>query len=315
MISLPACAYRDRVEPDRRLPRRPDTCRRSIIVGAGSTYVANQQGVSLPSTQTGRFASRSDSRDVFNEWDGRARRTPTATTKAIFSTPAVGDITGDGQQDIVFGSYDHRLYALTPDGELVPGFPIDTEDTIWSSPALYHVRGPRHQVDIFIGGDASGRDGCYGGFVYDVTYETAHRSSRWQHCENQTIWSSPAVGVINARTSPVVVVGTGFGETPPYKSGTNRLFAFYARSGQRVRGVAGEDRGTDVRLARRSACCPAVREPAVVDTSWCTSCTGLNARRARWSTPGRRRAPCFGPRRSRGQRLRLPGARRPHWHG
>ncbi len=71
----------------------------------------------------------------------------------------------------MFGSWDHRLYALQPDGNLVPGFPIDTEDTIWSSPALYHVRGKKKQVDIFVGGDASGRDKCTGGFVYDVTYK------------------------------------------------------------------------------------------------------------------------------------------------
>ena len=246
----------------------------SIIVGAGSTYVAKQQGGLVAFNFDGSVRFTFQTQDVFNEWNGGG--SPDGFSEGVFSTPAIGDVDGNGQLDIVFGSWDHKLYALTPGGTLVRGFPIDTEDTIWSSPALYHVRGSANQQDIFIGGDASGRSHCHGGFIYDVTYKKSKPKIVWQHCENQTIWSSPAVGAINATKNPVVVVGTGYGETPPYKSDTNRIFAFYARSGATVKGwpvhTAGPVFGSPaIGLLGGST------SPSIVDTSWCTSCTGTQA--------------------------------------
>ncbi|HLI15918.1 MAG TPA: hypothetical protein VKV23_07700 [Acidimicrobiales bacterium] len=258
--SSPTVAYLDG-------PSKPPT----IIVGAGSTYVAHQQGGLMAFRENGSVRFVFHTLDVFNEWDGSSTPGPTGYDNAVFSTPAVGDITGNGQQDIVFGSWDHRLYALTPSGRLVHGFPIDTEDTIWSSPALFHVRGRGRAEDIFIGGDASGHDGCYGGFVSDYTYRRGAPRLVWQHCENQTIWSSPAVGVINATGRPAVVVGTGFGEPPPYRSASYRLFAFYADNGRRVP-------GWPVRTLGPSFGSPAIGTlpgsnlPSVVDTSWCVRC-------------------------------------------
>jgi hypothetical protein len=261
--STPTVAYLDG-------PSKPPT----IIVGGGSTYIANTVGGLIAFRADGTVRFRFSTRDVFNEWHGPT--TPDGYDEAVFSTPAVGDITGTGRQDIVFGSWDHRLYALQPNGHLVPGFPLDTEDTIWSSPALFHVRGKKHQVDIFTGGDASGRDHCFGGFVYDISYVKKAPKIEWQHCENQTIWSSPAVGVIDATGRPAVVVGTGYGEKPPYRSDTNRLFAFYARGGATVP-------GWPVRTSGPVFGSPAIGRltpggpPVIVDTAWCMACTSLAA--------------------------------------
>ncbi len=209
----------------------------TIIVGTGSTYVSRQQGGLVAFRANGTIRFTFHTLDIFYEWSGTSTPGPDGYDEGVVSSPAVGDITGNGQQDIVFGSYDHRLYALTAKGTLVPGSPSTTQDTIWSSPALVHVRGNHRRLDIFVGGDATGRDGCYGGFVYDVTYQSRCAPRiMWQHCENQTIWSSPAVGVINSTGRVAVVVGTGFGERPPYKSDTDKVFAFYAKNGARVPG-------------------------------------------------------------------------------
>jgi hypothetical protein len=259
--SSPTVAYLDG-------PDKPPT----IVVGAGSTYVKDQQGglVAFNADGTVRFVFHTQ--DIYNEWDGSSTPGPDGYDEAVFSTPAVGDVTGNGQQDIVFGSYDHELYALTPSGQLVPGFPFQTEDTIWSSPALFHVRGGAKTEDIFIGGDATGRDGCYGGFVYDFTYRRKAPRIVWQHCERQTIWSSPAVGVINSTGRPAVVVGTGFGEPPPYGSASDEVLAFYADNGARVAGwpvpTAGPVFGSPA-----IGTLPGSSTPAVVDTSWCVACT------------------------------------------
>ncbi|HUY29580.1 MAG TPA: hypothetical protein VMV02_01130 [Acidimicrobiales bacterium] len=257
--SSPTVAYLDG-------PTKPPT----IVVGAGSTYVKNQQGGLVAFNENGTIRFVFHTHDIYNEWTNAPR--PDGYAEAVFSTPAIGDVTGNGQQDIVFGSWDHELYALTPSGSLVPGFPFQTEDTIWSSPALMHVRGAPRTEDIFIGGDATGRLGCYGGFVYDFTYRHRRPTIVWQHCEPQTIWSSPAIGVINGTGRPAVVVGTGFGWPPPYKSGSDKIFAFYADNGARVPGwpvpTAGPVFGSPAigTLAGSTT-------PAVVDTSWCVACT------------------------------------------
>ncbi|MDA8296626.1 MAG: hypothetical protein M0004_08595 [Actinomycetota bacterium] len=241
----------------------------TIIVGAGSTYVPDQQGGLIAFNANGTVRFRFATKIIFNEWSTTG---PNIYHNGVFSTPAIGDVTGNGQQDIVFGSWDHDLYALTPQGKLVPGFPVNNLDTIWSSPALFHLRGTSDQEDIFIGGDASGRGGCHGGFISDYTYRNGGPHLSWQHCENQTIWSSPAIGVIDATGRPAVVVGTGFGEPPPYKSDSYKLFAFYADNGSAVPGwpvkTAGPAFGSPA-----IGTLPGSSTPSVVDTSWCTACT------------------------------------------
>jgi hypothetical protein len=273
--STPTVAYLDG-------PSNPPT----VIVGAGSTYVSNQQGGLVAINANGTIRFQFATEDVFNEWTNAA--TPDGYDEGVFSTPAVGDVTGNGQQDIVFGSWDHRLYALTPSGNLVPGFPVDTEDTIWSSPALFHVRGSPRAEDIFIGGDASGHDGCTGGFVFDYTYTHGAPKLVWQQCHNQTTWSSPAVGVINSTGRPAVVVGSGYGWPPPYQSDTAKLFAYYADNGRRVPGwpvtTAGPTFGSPA-----IGTLPGSSTPAVVDTSWClTACGTANtySRVYAWSGTG-----------------------------
>lgn len=240
-----------------------------IVVGAGSTYVPNQQGGLVAFRPDGTVAFRFHTLDVFNEWKPTGK--PDGYDEGVFSTPAVGDVTGRGQLDLVFGSWDHRLYAIDAEGKLVPGFPVDNLDTIWSSPALFHLRGSPQAEDILIGSDASGRGGCYGGFLTDYTYVHGGPHVVWQHCMNQTIWSSPAIGVIDATGQPAVVVGTGFGEPPPYRSDSYQLFAFYAATGQPVPGwpvqTAGPSFGSPA-----IGMLPGSTTPAVVDTSWCVAC-------------------------------------------
>lgn len=245
-------------------PNKPPT----IIVGSASIWVHNVAREVEAFTIHGRV------RFIFHV--GAAP----GTAVGVISSPAVGSLTGGSEQDIVFGSWDHYIYALDSKGKLLPGFPINNADTIWSSPALFQVPGTTGD-SIFIGGDASGLHGCRGGWISDYRLVHGAPTLVWQHCEDQSIWSSPAVGVINASGRAAVVVGTGFYEQP-FPSATNKLFAFYAASGAPVPGWPVTTPGPAIGSPAIGVI-NSTGQPAVVETSWICSgktaatCTSTNS--------------------------------------
>lgn len=81
------------------------------------------------------------------EWlDGDANPTTHGVFKVMFDnfnlgTPAIGDVDANGIRDIVFGSFDRRVYALRPDGSNLPGFPKLLPVPITASVALGYLDG------------------------------------------------------------------------------------------------------------------------------------------------------------------------------
>jgi hypothetical protein len=219
--SSPAVAYLDG-------PTKPPT----IIVGAGSLFVPNQEGGVEAFWASGAVRFIFHTKATFNEWGSAGGG---AYDNSVFASPAVGDIRGDGQLDIVFGSYDHYIYALQPDGQEVPGFPMNNTDTIWSSPALFDVTGTGKD-DIYTGADATGLDGCHGGWLYDIRYVDGAPRIVWRDCRPQAFWSSPAIGVINDTGRAAVVIGTSWDTAYTSHDASNLVYAFYAATGLAVPG-------------------------------------------------------------------------------
>jgi hypothetical protein len=107
----------------------------------------------------------------------------------------------------------------------------------------------------------------------------------WKHCEPQTFWSSPTVGLINSTGRPAVVIGTSW-NTNYYRPATSDLvYAFYADNGSVVP-------GWPVRTSGATFGSPAIGDiegngsPAVVDTS-CAHCANGPAEVNAWSGSGR----------------------------
>ncbi len=69
------------------------------------------------------------------------------------SSPVVADINGDGLPDVVMGGEDARLYALSNNGSLLPGFPIVLAGEIRGTPAVCDCDGDGKTEIVLAGWD------------------------------------------------------------------------------------------------------------------------------------------------------------------
>jgi WD40 repeat protein len=126
---------------------------------------------------------------------------PGGNIHSIEASPAVADLEGDGDLEIVVGSWDGRMYVWDAAGRSLPGWPIEVEDQIISSAALVDLDGDG-SLDVVVGS----KDGhLYGwtaeaeplpGFPFDLS---AH------------VFSSPWVGDLEGDGRADIVVGADNG--------------------------------------------------------------------------------------------------------
>jgi hypothetical protein len=202
--------------------------RKEIVVGVGSTWVAHQNGGVVVFNANGTTRCRFLTHDVMNTTTSAG--VPDGYADGVFSSPAIGDITGDGHPDIVFGSFDHGIYAIDRFCHQI--FRYDVEDTVWSSPALYDVDGDGRD-EILIGNDqfAGGWDDWSGGEFRVLKWTPTGAVQLWIHKVNDTVWSSPAIGDIDGDGRVEVVVGAG---TFYHRSDGYKIFAWHADDGSTV---------------------------------------------------------------------------------
>lgn len=146
---------------------------------------------------------------------------PDGWLDGVISTPAVGDVNGDGYPEIAFGAWDQCIYLLNRAGQplwgnlpgILPqvycgGHGFYNEDTIWSSPALADVTGDG-RLEIIIGADISAGNvwgDPNGGYLYILNADGTTLAREWM---DQVIYSSPAVADLDQDGAFEFVVGTG----------------------------------------------------------------------------------------------------------
>ena len=118
-------------------------------------------------------------------------------------TPALADLLGNGQNEIVFASFDGMLYAWKPDGSDAPGFPVNLHAPVSSSVAIGKLDGAGGPLSIAV---ATSSESLYV-FGADGSRHAGFPVHLWTTGTNRS--PSPAIADMNGDGFPeIVVAGT-----------------------------------------------------------------------------------------------------------
>ena len=126
---------------------------------------------------------------------------------AMFSSPAIGDVNGDGTADVSGFSLGLLGWSFNINGAMNQGWPYYQDDTVFSSPALFDADNDG-KTDYIVGGDSTAGPPIdhQGGFVRALRGDG---SLIWAYPVDEMVRSSPVVGDIDGDNQPEIIVGTG----------------------------------------------------------------------------------------------------------
>lgn len=208
--------------------------RNEVVVGVGALEVPDQHGGIVVFDHDGSRRCTFQTGDKFDQWRGGG---PDGFSDAVWASPALGDVDGDGRPEIVFGGWDHQIRVL--DGSCRQLAAFDNTDTVWSAPALFDVDGDG-RADIFIGGDATSFQGSHsGGFFRALRYTGGPRlEQRWVRLSSEAFQNAPAIADLDGDGRMEVISGGGryYCQTERRCHDSNKVWVFDLETGHDVPG-------------------------------------------------------------------------------
>ena len=156
----------------------------------------------------------------------------------VFNSPALGDVNADAVNDIVFGSFNDHVYAITGGcGQLAA---LNNADTIWSAPTLRDVDGDG-AAEIFIGGDATVPGQTIGGYFRSLEYNgSGVLHQRWVRTALETFQGGAGFANLGGRLAVVTGSGVDYcrnqGRPERCSTASNRVWAFDPNDGGDIGG-------------------------------------------------------------------------------
>lgn len=179
---------------------------------------------------------------------------PNGYADGIITSPAVGDVTGDGVPEIIYGA-NYRIHVRTLDGSYrfpytnpgdypnaaqTYGWPQFVLDTIWSSPAIADMNGDGIN-DIVVGVDAHNENWSFapshpeawrrtvdGGDLYVFNGDG---SIQWIANQDEIFQSSPAVADIDGNGDLEIIAGTGTYYSQTFNRPVGRYISAWEHTG------------------------------------------------------------------------------------
>jgi hypothetical protein len=141
--------------------------------------------------------------------------------RPVESSPSMGDINGDGRDEIILGCKDGKVYAFDGRGQLLSGWPVSTGDTIAGSPAIGDIDGDKRD-EVVIGSD----DGNIYAFNGDGSAVPGYPVAT-----GSTVRSTAAIADVDGDMRDDVVIGSSDGKVYALSGSGNSLLGWPVRLG------------------------------------------------------------------------------------
>jgi outer membrane protein assembly factor BamB len=188
-----------------------------VVIGYGGFRGTCKGGVAAYDGRTGALAWD------FNLTDFGREEGQFVFISAVFSTPALADVDGNGTLEIGFGGFDRNVFLLNADGSV--RYYYHAADTVWSSPTFADANGDG-KLEMFIGTDITENKQLKpatknGGYIYALktTLNTGERIEfrdpekkvvLWSKYIPQVVFSAPVVAdVLSTNPGAELIMGTG----------------------------------------------------------------------------------------------------------